>query len=395
MAEVVRHVNDEERRARLARRHALSAPVHSVEEAVTSVVCLHATEPPSVYLSVQARSGASRADVGRALYEDRTVVKQLAMRRTLFAFPTSLLPATWGSASVRVTEQISTRLAKEVESNGLAENGSAWVTRASNAVLRSLREEGPATTTELRTRIPTLSQRLERSPGKKYGGHFPVAPQLLTVLAASGRVVRGDNAGDWKLSRPRWTPTDEWLDDVPSALDAAGGYRVLVEHWLRRFGPGTEDDVVWWLGATKSAVRRALTDLDAAPVELAGGEVGYLMPDDLDEVTDPGPWAALLPVLDPTTMGWKQRGFYLDPDDVPYLFDTNGNGGTTAWWHGRVVGCWVQDDDGAVQVVLRHDVGAEAQRALDAEARRLSAWLAGQRVSTVYSSLQMKHARLP
>ena len=27
----------------------------------------------------------------------------------------------------------------------------------------------------------------------------------------------------------------------------------------------------------------------------------------------PGPWVALLPVLDPTVMGWKERGFYLGP----------------------------------------------------------------------------------
>ena len=77
--------------------------------------------------------------------------------------------------------------------------------------------------------------------------------------------------------------------------------------------------------------------------------MGYLLPDDLDDVPEPEPWAALLPVLDPTTMGWKQREFYLAPDDVPYLFDTNGNGGTTAWWAGRIVGCWVQDDDGVVR----------------------------------------------
>ena len=87
---------------------------------------------------------------------------------------------------------------------------------------------------------------------------------------------------------------------------------------------------------------------------------------------EPEPWAALLPVLDPTTMGWKQRDFYLAADDVPHLFDSNGNAGTTAWWDGRVVGCWVQDDDGVVSVVLRRDIGAEGSGALEAEAERLT-----------------------
>jgi hypothetical protein len=384
-------VPDRQRRARLGRRHALSAPVDTVERAVDSVVCLHATEPPSVYLSVQARSSAAREDVDRALYADRTVVKQLAMRRTVFAFPRELLPAAWGSASQRVADQLEARLAKEVESNGLAADGRSWVDQSARAVLQAL-EHGPATTAELREQIPVLSQRLEMSPGKSYGGSFPVAPRLLSTLAASGRVMRGSNAGDWRLSRPRWTLTRAWLGEQVPHASVDDGYRLLVERWLRRFGPGTEADLVWWLGATKAAVRRALGELAAVEVALEGGATGYLLPDDLDDEPEPDPWAALLPVLDPTTMGWKERSFYLVAEDVPHLFDTNGNAGTTAWWDGRVVGCWVQDADGVVRVHHLSESGEQARAALDEEATRLSEWLDGARISTVYTSRAMKAA---
>ncbi|WP_353957064.1 DNA glycosylase AlkZ-like family protein [uncultured Ornithinimicrobium sp.] len=96
-------------------------------------------------------------------------------------------------------------------------------------------------------------------------------------------------------------------------------------------------------------------------------------------------------------MGWRGRDFYLDPRLRPFLFDTNGNAGTTAWWDGRVVGAWVQDDEGAVQVVAAPDVRlpAEARRALDVEADRLTRWLDGVRVGTVYPSPLMRQARLP
>ena len=40
-----------------------------------------------------------------------------------------------------------------------------------------------------------------------------------------------------------------------------------------------------------------------------------------------GPGLALLPVLDPTVMGWKERDFYLGGHG-PALFDRNGNAGT-------------------------------------------------------------------
>ncbi len=67
--------------------------------------------------------------------------------------------------------------------------------------------------------------------------------------------------------------------------------------------------------------------------------------------------------------------------------------------NGRVVGCWVQDTDGVVLVHLLEDVDAEGRAALDTEAERLTKWLAGTRVSTVYPSPAMKAAatalRLP
>ncbi|MBA3719830.1 MAG: winged helix DNA-binding domain-containing protein, partial [Nocardioidaceae bacterium] len=76
-----------ERRARLARRHRL-APGHraaNVVEATRSVVCLHGTDPVTVYLSALARvDGMAMSDLDRALYVDRSLVKHLAMRRTLF-----------------------------------------------------------------------------------------------------------------------------------------------------------------------------------------------------------------------------------------------------------------------------------------------------------------------
>jgi DNA glycosylase AlkZ-like len=390
----MREITDGQRRARLGIRHALADRVESVEEAVEAVVCLHATEAPSVYLSVVGRSDAGRDDIARALYTDRSVVKQLAMRRTMFTFPRDLLPHVWGSASDRVAQQLRTRLAKEVEAHGIAKRGEVWLTRMNNTVLDALAEGGPATTAELREQIPPLARRLDMSPGKSYGANVPIAPRVLGTLAVTGAILRGDNEGDWRTSRPRWTLTEQWLGAPVTKAGSDAGYRELVRRWLHRFGPGTEADLVWWLGATKGAVRKALADLDAVEVSVTEGPA-FLLPDDLDDLPEPDPWAALLPVLDPTTMGWKQRDFYLDPEDRPFLFDTNGNGGTTAWWCGRVVGCWVQDPDGTVVVVPRGDLGSDALDALQSEAERLTKWLEGAKVSTVYASQQMKSARLP
>jgi len=382
----------------MVRRHALGA-AHRVADpvaAAASVVCLHATEPASVYLSVAARADdVSVADIDRALYVDRSLVKQLAMRRTLFGFPRELLPAVWGSASARVAETERRKIGKDVVAAGLADDGDAWLDTARCEVLALLSATGEQPAREIRAALAHIGGTVSVSPGTKWGGDVPIAPRVLGWLGARAEIVRGVNAGHWRVSRPALTLMSTCFRDVPAVWPVDDGYAELVRRWLARFGPGTETDIVWWLGGTKAAVRRALADLAAVQVTFDGGGTGWLLPDDLEPEEPVDPMAALLPVLDPTTMGWKERGFYLDPVDAPFLFDTAGNAGTTAWWDGRIVGAWVQDEAGRVQVLLRDDPGRAARAALDAEAQRLTAWLDGQVVGSVYKSQQMKGIRLP
>jgi hypothetical protein len=392
----VRHFGDDERRARIARRHAL-APAARVADplsAARALTVLHATEAATVYLSLFARvEGLTAADVDRALYEDRSLVKQLAMRRTLFVFPRDLLPAAWGSASARVADRERRRTAKDVEAGGLADDGEAWLKEAREAVLGRLADGSAQSAVTLREELPALAGKVRLGSGK-WQAEVSLAPRVLGVLGAEGLVVRGRNEGHWRVSRPAWTLMDRWLGERPVRLEPHEGYAELVRRWLFSFGPGTETDIVWWLGATKAVVRRALVDVGAVEVALDERGTGWVLPDDLEPVGPEPPWAALLPVLDPTSMGWKQRDFYLRPDHTPYLFDTNGNAGSTAWWNGRIVGCWVQDEDGVVQVVLREDVGTEGRAALDVEAERLTVFLDGVRVNSVYASRQMRGAAL-
>ena len=394
----MRHVPDSERRARLASRHGL-APGHrhpDVLAATRAMTVLHATEAATVHLALWARvRDVTVADVDRALYDDRTLVKQLAMRRTLFAFPRELLPAAWGSAAARVAAQQHRQVLKFVTNGGLSEDPEAWLAEAYEATLSVLDDGAARTTTQLRELVPLLDGRFTiGKPDKKWGGSFPIGRWVIGTLAAQGRLVRATNVGHWRLNKPAWLRTEHWLDPVPDPLPEAEGYAELVRSWLRTFGPGTEADLVWWLGATKAAVRRSLADLDAVQVSLDGGTTGWVLPDDIEPVPPVEPWAALLPTLDPTVMGWREREFYLDPADTPYLFDTNGNAGNTAWWDGRVVGAWAQDDDAVVQVLPRHDIGAAGRAALDAEAARLTEWLDGVRVVNVYQSQLMKGVTL-
>ena len=383
----MRTVPDSERRARLARRHRL-APGHratDVVEAARSMVCLHGTDPATVYLSARARvEGMAMADMDRALYAERSLVKHLAMRRTIFVFPRDALALAQAGASDRVATAERRRLVREVEEAGLHRDGESWLDSACEQVLAALADGREATSSELRAELPVLEGTLTYGEGRSWGGEMPVGPRVLTILSAGGEVVRASNQGSWAVSRPRWTSMESWLGEGIARIEAAEGTAGLVERWLRSFGPGTEADIKWWLGSTVKAVRGALADLAAVEVDL-GGETGYLLADDLGPPEPVEPWGALLPPLDPTTMGWFERGWYLGPHREQ-VFDTSGNAGPTVWWDGRIVGGWRQDDDGAVELQLLDDVGTDALDVLTREAEALTEWFGGVRVMPRFPS---------
>lgn len=391
----MRTITTEQRRARLARRHLLSpraATSSSVADVTDRLVALHATDPATPYLSLWARlPGVVRQDVDAALYRDRSVVKHLAMRRTLWVVRPADLPAVQAAASDRVAANEARRLAADVERAGVAADGEAWLSTAASAVLRHLRDEGPCSARELREALDELTGTYNPAPDKAYGAVGHLAPRVLTVLSARGHIVRGLNDGGWLTSRPRWTVPETWLPgaDAPvgAPADADAASAALVHRWLAAFGPATVTDIKWWFGTTLTWARKALSAIDADEVRLDTG-TGYVTPGDdsgVDDAPDPDPWCALLPSLDPTTMGWFDRDWYLGPHRTD-VFDRNGNAGPTAWVDGRVVGAWRSDDTGRVELVLLEKVGHRAASALAARAEELTDWLGGVRVSPRFPS---------
>lgn len=349
-----------------------------------ALVGWHATDPATPYLSLWARRpDFRRAALDAQLYEHRTLVKQLAMRRTLWLVNAANLPVILPGASDRVAATERRRLIADVESAGVAADGAAWLEAASAAVLAYLDEHGHASSTELRTALPELTGTYNPAPGKAYGAVGHIAPRVMTVLAVHGDIVRGPNDGSWITSRPRWVGAEQWVGPV-QRRPAEQARAALVHTWLRAFGPATLTDIKWWFGSTLTACRAALQAAGAVEVDL-DGVPGYALADDLEPVPAPDHWVALLPSLDITTMGWFERDWYLGAHRT-HLFDTNGNAGPTVWHNGRVIGAWNQDTEGRVQLELLEDPGAPTRKALQRKATELTDWLAGTTVSPRFPS---------
>jgi len=266
-----------------------------------------------------------------------------------------------------------------IEEAGLAKDADAWLEEAEAAAFAALEARGQAFASELSAEVPQLREGIRFGEGKKWAGRIGMTTWVLFLLAAEGRIVRGAPRGKWTSSQWSWAPAESWFESPLPELEPGPARVELARRWLAAYGPATVGDLKWWSGWTLGHTRDSLAELGAIEVDL-DGEEGLVLPDDLEPEPDVEPWVALLPALDPTVMGWKERAWYLG-GHAPQLFDRNGNAGPTVWWDGRVVGGWAGRRDGEIAFRLLEDVGAEGVRAVEAEAERLQDWLGETRVT--------------
>ncbi|MBO1333280.1 winged helix DNA-binding domain-containing protein [Streptomyces sp. VRA16 Mangrove soil] len=380
----VRHIGDEERRARLALAHRLSPAARAAtpQAVARSLVALHGTDPATVYLAVGARlADASRtvAEVEAALYEDRSLVRMHGMRHTVFVFPTELAATVHASTGLAVAAKARAGLLKDIANGSDGRLTPEWLAEVEASALAALERRGQATVSELTVDEPRLKEPFVYGRGKSYEATQTVSSRLMRVLGVEGRVARGRPLGSWTSTQFRWAVAPPHPE-----LPVADAQSDLLRRWLGACGPATEADLKWWTGWKVTDVRKALAAVAAVPVSLDQGSTGYVLPDAVDAPAGGSaePWAALLPGLDPTAMGWQERDWYCPPELRPALFDGSGNIGPTVWWNGRIVGGWAQDAGGAVVWrFLDESGGRAAARAVTREAARLSEWLDGVRVT--------------
>ncbi len=347
---------------------------------------LHSSDPATVYLSARARVSAfKQEDLEAALYEKKSLVRILAMRRTMFVVPEKLAPMLHYSSTVALMGPERRRLERMVESAGIAEDGPSWVSEMTERTLDALRRRGEAVATDLTEDVPELGEKITFY--KKDGSVLTtvgMSTRILFLLATEGRILRGRPKGSWVSSLYRWAPMDDWLGGPMPEMSKPEAQATLLARWLATFGPGTELDMKWWTGWPVTQVRAALAAIGAVEVSLEEG-IGYVLPDDPGPGDTVEPWVALLPSLDPTTMGWKERDWYLGPH-APRLFDTNGNAGQTIWVDGRIVGGWGQRRTGEIRWQLLEDVGTEGAAEIERHAADLETWLGDKVVIARFAS---------
>ncbi|MEO0494021.1 MAG: winged helix DNA-binding domain-containing protein [Actinomycetota bacterium] len=339
-----------ERRRRLAERHRL-IPAGRTDDPVVitdDLVTLHSSDPATVHLSCLVRMvDPSIVTVERALYDDRSLVRHHAMRRTIWVMTRRTARLAHAAATLKIAKGERKKNIQAVEKAGQADDPEAWWDAASAEIAAHLAEVGSRSARAIGLELPHLAVPLEYGTAKHYAT-LNAHSKILQGGGFDALFTRGAPTGIWTSSEYLWNATEAFLGEPIAGLDTRTAAAELVEHYLRRFGPATETDLRWWFGETATLVRNALADIGAVEVALDGDTTGWVVAGDVDDATEPEPWLRLLPGLDATPMGWKERDWYLDPGHVNRLFDRFGNVGPTIWADGQIVGGWVQRPDGTI-----------------------------------------------
>jgi hypothetical protein len=353
------------RRQRLDER----APAGEWLDVVASLCGLHAQVMSSAELTLWARvDGISSADVQRALWEERTLVKTWAMRGTLHLLPAAEL-GLWQAAlsTYRHFERPSWQKAFGVT----AEELSTLI----DAVGRELdghcltREELAVAVTE-ETGSSNLGEALRESWGA-----------LLKPACFRGQLCFAPSDGQ----RVRFTHPASWLGAL-AEVDPDAALREVTRRYLRVYGPAVREDFArWWGGASAAQAQRLIGALgdEVVSVDVEGTSLWMLASDAVDAASCEAPVGVrLLPGFDQYVVSAPRAavGPLLAPDLRPRVYRPQGWISPVLLVDGRMAGVWRHERRGSRVVVSVEPFGrlrAGVRPAVADEAERLAGFLGG------------------
>ncbi|TDD29257.1 winged helix DNA-binding domain-containing protein [Actinomadura sp. KC06] len=272
--------------ARRLERHALSVPSKDgCAEVAAGMGGVHAQVMTAAELGIGLRmDGVTRADVRRALWEERSLVKAHGPRGTVHVLPARDLPM-WVAAlsalppapspfqdGVRMTAEQTEEVIAAIE--GAVDEADLTVDELTEAVVE---RAGPWAGDLVMPAFQTLWPRWRQAMGQAgQRGAMCFGPMR-------GRKVT--------YSSPRRLVPDF----QPAPADAALGW--LVRSYLHAFGPSTSDRFAHWLGTPSGWAADLFASLDLERVEVEGTEA-WVAAGDTELPVDAPRGVRLLPYFD-------------------------------------------------------------------------------------------------
>jgi DNA glycosylase AlkZ-like len=373
--------------ARRMARHALTAPATDLGPAeIAGVVCgVHAQVLSAAELSIGRRiGGATRADVQRALWEDRTLVKSFGPRGTVHLLATADLPM-WTGALSALPPSVPmhpepVRFTPDQADEVIAAIGDALA-------------DTELTVDELTAAIvdrtgPWAGERTMDA----FQDKWPRWRQLTSTAAHRGVLCFGPNRG----RNVTYTNPHRWLPGFrPDDGDAA--LRTLVTRYLYAYGPASPPHLARWLGIPP---RRAVELFDELARELEqvelDGEPAWVLAGDTGN-PPPHRGIRLLPYFDAFVVAGQPRERLYPGAAATRVLTPTGQAGNypVLLVDGVVGGVWHQRRSGrklTITVEPLAQLTAAQRRQLDLEVELVGAVMGAEPTLTVGTVTVGPHA---
>jgi hypothetical protein len=327
---------------RLSRHHLLEpAPVKNLAAVAGEIAGVQAQLPSAAQTALWARVKDLQIDQVEDAMKKRALVKAACMRRTLFLVPARELAVFVRGSSRRAEKEIRWTLGKGVPAQ--------IVDAAITATLEALDE--PLTRPQIAERVcRMLGVQVQAHHGGGWGSrrkldavpvgdlNFPVV-DLLHLVAARGVVCYGPVHG----SEPTFVRADAY---IPKWKDTSReqAEELLLDKYLRAFGPATVMDFSLWTGITLREAReiwaRHQSGFAAVSVE---GWMAHILREDLEELAQAAieqPVVRLLPYFDTFLLGHKEREHLVAAARQSNVYRAQGWIAPVVLVNGRVAGVW-------------------------------------------------------
>jgi hypothetical protein len=355
--------------ARRMARHALAEPAADLGPAdIAGLVCgAHAQVLSAAELSIGRRiAGATRADVQRALWQERTLVKTFGPRGTIHLLPTADLPMWTGALS-----PLPASVPKHPDGVRFTPGQAEEVIAAIGDALADTELTVEELTEAIAGRAGPWA--VERTM-EAFGDRWPRWRQLTSTAAHCGMLCFGPDRG----RHVTYTNPHRWL---PGFRPAEGGpaLRTLVTRYLYAYGPPTPAHFARWLGIppryATGLFGQLASELERVEVD---GELGWIVAGDTGTPAQPHRGIRLLPYFDAYVVAGQPRERLYPGAAATRALTPAGQAGNypVVLIDGMVGGVWHQRRSGrtlTVTVELLRALTARQRRELDDEAGLIGA----------------------
>jgi hypothetical protein len=317
----------------------------------------------SAHMALWARTlGLRPADITSALFETRSLVKTLCMRRTLHLIPSD-------DFQIYITALKPSRMAAILRIMSRFGITRRDVDKMNRDVVEEL-SSGPTTLGELNTLIrPKVGLKIKAWMDRVSS---PFSPAITEGLICYG---------PYRGKETTYVRVDQWLPRQ-SAVPEHDAKRILFRRYLSAYGPATLQDLSYWSGMPMKEIRAVPNLLDGELTRVGvSGRPGLMLSADQDELMSSRPArdsVRLLPGFDPYMLGHADKTPLLEPEHYKRVYRNQGWISPVVVVNGEVSAIWSSKRRGkllSIEVEPLRNLPKRIRLLINEEAASLAAFL--------------------